>query len=73
MHCSKFQEGANQNPKGGNPILNIGRANCQGGANQSQGRGAKAPPRPPEINPVDIATKLCLNKAIIMSSCKFSK
>ena len=53
MHCGKFQEGANPNPKGGNPILNIGKANCQGGggANQSQ-EGVKAPPHPPEINPV---------------------
>ena len=28
-HCGKFQEGANPNPKGGHPILNIGKANCQ--------------------------------------------
>ena len=32
----------------GNPILNIGKANCQGG------EGVKAPPAPPEINPVHV-------------------
>ena len=43
-HRGKFQEGAKPNPKGGsNPMLKIGKANCQGG-------GAKAPPHPPEIN-----------------------
>ena len=47
MHCGKFQEGANPNPKGGTPYyLNIGRTNCQGGANQSR-EGAEAPPHPP--------------------------
>ena len=58
-HCGKFQEGANPNPKGGgggNYILNIGKANCQGeggGANQSQEGGESTPlPPPPEINPV---------------------
>ena len=38
---------ANPNPKGGHPILNIEKANCQGGgANQSQ-EGVKAPPHLP--------------------------
>ena len=48
-HCGKFQERANPNPKGGggNPILNIGKANCQGGGGKSIPMGgAKAPPRP---------------------------
>ena len=48
-NCGKFQEGANPNPKGGNPILNIGKANCQGGGGKSipgEGEGAKAPPHP---------------------------
>ena len=53
MHCGKFQEGANPNPKGGNPILNIGKANCQGGGGKSIPRGGrKHPLAPPEINPV---------------------
>ena len=35
-HCGKFQEGANPNPKGGNPILNIGKANCQVGGSLAE-------------------------------------
>ena len=50
MHCGKFQEGAN--PKGGgNPILNIGKANCQGGGQINPKRGRKHPLAHPEINP----------------------
>ena len=37
------QEGANPNPRGGNPILNIG--NCQGG--KSIPRGGESTPSPP--------------------------
>ena len=43
---ANFKRGQIQILRGGNPILNIGKANCQGGANQSQ-EGAKAPPRSP--------------------------
>ena len=56
-HCGKFQEGANPNPKGGggNYILNIGKANCQGEGGWSKSiprRGESTPsPLPPEINP----------------------
>jgi hypothetical protein len=46
-HRSKLQwgGGANTNPSGGNPILNIGEANFQGGANQTQGGAESTPPR----------------------------
>ena len=50
MHCGKFQEGANPNPKrGGNPILNIGRAYChgEGEINPGGGGGRKSTPLPP--------------------------
>ena len=49
-HCGKFQEGANPNPKGGKPIFNIGKANCQGRQINPK-RGRKHPLAPPEINP----------------------
>ena len=54
MHCGKFQEGASPNPKGGSPILNIGKANCQGGGENTPGGGggdSTPSPPPPEINP----------------------
>ena len=35
---------------GGNPILNIGKANCQGGGGKSIPRGGKSTPSPPPPN-----------------------
>ena len=56
MHGSKYQEGANTNPRdGGNPLLNIGKANCQRGANQSSRTNL-----PPEIH---LVTVVCFFKS----------
>ena len=43
-YCGKFQEGQIQILRGGQPILNTGKANYQGG-------GTKTPPRPPWNKP----------------------
>jgi hypothetical protein len=56
--------GGKYKSKGGNPILDIWKANFQGGANQSQGGGGESTPwPPPEINPVCsiiICTCICI-------------
>ena len=60
MHCGKFQEGSNPNSKGGNPILNTGKANCQGGHKSIPRGGESTPSLPPEINPTFANLYVCI-------------
>ena len=49
---ANFKRGQFQILRGSNPILNIGKANYQGGGKSIPRGGESTPSPPPEINPV---------------------